>query len=87
MCLRWEERSFGLSVKQLLDFTLLEPGIVSDLVEGVGLYYLPVVEDCVQQILQQKTYNDTLDFTPVKIPHVKHHPLPSIPCFYLSGQK
>lgn len=57
-----EERSFGLSVKQLLDFTLLEPGIVSDLVKGVHLYDLPVMEDCVQQILKQNTYNDTMRF-------------------------
>lgn len=54
----WDERSFGLSVKQLLDFTLLEPGIVSDLVKGVRLYDLPVMEDCVQQILQWSTDKD-----------------------------
>lgn len=60
-----EERSFGLSVKQLLDFTLLEPGIVSDLVKGVRLYDLPVMEDCVQQILKQNTYND-IDLTLTK---------------------
>lgn len=48
------KKLFGVSVKQLLHFTLLEPGIVSDLVKGVGLYYLPVTEDCVQQILQWK---------------------------------
>lgn len=58
MCLGWDERSFGLSVKQLLDFTLLEPGIVSDLVKGVRLYDLPVMEDCVQQILQWSTDKD-----------------------------
>lgn len=50
-----EERSFGFSVKKLLDFTLLEPGIVSDLVKGVRLYDVPVMEDCVQQILKWKT--------------------------------
>lgn len=42
------------SVQQLFKLALFELGIVSDLVECVHLHNFTVLEDCVQQVLEEK---------------------------------
>lgn len=41
-----------ISEQQILQFALFQLGIVSDLIEGVRLYNLPVPEHSVQQVLR-----------------------------------
>lgn len=44
-----------LSVQQLLKLTLFELSIVSDFIKCVRLHNLPVLKDCVQQVLEIKS--------------------------------
>ena len=43
------------SVQQLLKLTLFELSIVSDFIKCVRLHNLPVLKDCVQQVLEMKS--------------------------------